>query len=225
MLLAIPNVLTPQQVAHMRERLEAGSWVDGRVTAGSQSAAAKNNLQIAEDDPLAQDLGTTILDALRTNPTFVSAALPLRVFPPLFNRYDEGMGFGPHVDNAIRFSQAARYRTDISVTLFLSEPESYDGGELVILDAFCEREIKLPAGHMVIYPATTLHHVKPITRGSRWASFFWLQSMVRDAARRALLFEMDRSVQALGAKLGAGDPDVIALTGGYHNLIRMWAEL
>lgn len=224
MLLTIPDVLTPSQVAEALERLQAAEWVDGRVTAGAQSALAKTNLQLPEDSPTAQELGALILQALRANTAFVSAALPLKVFPPLFNRYDEGMGFGAHVDNAIRFSPAGRVRTDISATLFLSDPQSYDGGELVIKDSYGERAIKLPAGHLIIYPTTSLHIVTPITRGSRWASFFWVQSMVRGADRRSLLFDMDQAVQALSAKLGAGDAEVVALTGVYHNLIRQWAE-
>ncbi len=224
-MLRIDNVLTPAQVADALAQLRGTEWVDGRVTAGPQSALAKQNLQVPEGSPVANALGGMILEALRTNPAFVSAALPLRVFPPLFNRYEEGMAFGAHIDNAIRFSNAARYRIDISATLFLSAPEDYDGGELVINDGLSARAVKLPAGSMVIYPATTLHQVKPVTRGSRWASFFWVQSMVRDASRRDLLYQIDQSLQALTAKLGAVDAQVIALTGAYHNLLRMWAEV
>jgi PKHD-type hydroxylase len=225
MLLTIPDVLTSAQVARALDRLGGADWVDGRVTAGSQSALVKHNLQIPEGTAVAAELGAMVLDALRTNAAFVSAALPLKVFPPLFNRYDEGMGFGPHVDNAIRFSSAARYRIDLSATLFLTDPDAYDGGELMIKDGVEARSVKLPAGALVVYPATSVHSVRPITRGSRWASFFWVQSMVKDEGQRRQLYEMDQALQALTAKLGAEDPDVIALTGGYHNLMRRWAEI
>jgi PKHD-type hydroxylase len=225
MIVKIADVLTAGQVAEVRRALEGAVWIDGRVTAGAQSALAKNNLQIPEDSPVAKALGGLILDALRTNPTFVSAALPLRVFPPLFNRYDQGMSFGGHIDNAIRFSGASRYRTDLSATLFLSDPDDYDGGALVIRDGDREAAVKLPAGHMVLYPATTLHQVEPVTRGARWASFFWVQSMVRGSEQRALLFQMDQAIQALSRRLGGEDSETIALTGAYHNLIRMWAEV
>ena len=224
MLLVIPDVLTKDQVAHAMQRLETADWVDGRVTAGAQSSLAKNNLQVPEGSQTARELGAMILNALRDNPAFVSAALPLKVFPPLFNRYDEGMGFGAHVDNAIRFSDTARFRIDVSATLFLSDPARYDGGELIIGTPYGEQRVKPPSGSMALYPATSLHRVSPVTRGSRWASFFWAQSMVRDDARRTLLYEMDRSIQTLSGKLSAEDPEVIALTGTYHNLIRMWAD-
>lgn len=227
MLIQVPGVLTPQEVAEARKLLAAGDWVDGKVTAGAQSALAKHNLQVPEDAPQARALGEQILAALGRNPLFVSAALPLRVFPPLFNRYDAGMKFDEHVDNAIRFAkgQNVRYRTDLSATLFLTDPDDYDGGELIIEDTYGEHGVKLAAGDMILYPASSLHRVAPITRGSRWASFFWIQSMVRQAERRALLFDLDRSVQGLTAKLGGADPEVIALTGAYHNLLRMWAEV
>lgn len=225
MIVKIDNVLTPAQVAHAVGKLEASEWVDGRVTAGPQSALAKHNLQIPEGAPTARELGGMILEALRANPTFVSAALPLKVFPPLFNRYDVGMGFGAHIDNAIRFSDASRFRIDVSCTLFLSDPNTYDGGELVIRDTYGESEIKLAAGSMVVYPATSLHSVRMITRGSRWASFFWAQSMVKGETSRGLLFDMDQSVQALTHRLGPENPEVLSLTGVYHNLIRMWAEV
>ena len=192
MLIAIPDVLTPAQVADARRALEGGEWVDGRVTAGAQSAQAKNNLQVPEGSPVARELGEVILRALGSNEAFVSAALPLRVFPPLFNRYDVGHGFGAHVDNAIRFAGGQRFRTDVSCTLFLTDPADYDGGELVIEDAFGEQRVKLPAGHMIVYPGTSLHRVEPVTRGSRWASFFWVQSMVADDGRRALLHGLDK---------------------------------
>ena len=224
MLIAIPDVLTPEQVAHARARLEAAEWVDGRVTAGAQSAQAKNNLQVPEDAPAARELQQVILRALGTNERFVSAALPLRVFPPLFNRYDTGHGFGAHVDNAIRFAGGQRFRTDVSCTLFLTEPNAYDGGELVIEDTYGEQRVKLAAGAMVVYPGTSLHRVRPITRGSRWSSFFWAQSMVADDGRRALLHGLDRSVIEARAKLGDKDPTVLRLTATYHNLLRQWAD-
>jgi PKHD-type hydroxylase len=227
MLIQVPALLSKDEVAQAREILGGGDWVDGRVTAGSQSALAKHNLQIPEDAPQARALGETILSALGRNPLFVSAALPLKVFPPLFNRYDAGMKFDEHVDNAIRFAKGAgiRYRTDLSATLFLSEPDDYDGGGLVIEDTYGEHEVKLAAGDLILYPASSLHRVAPITRGSRWACFFWVQSMIRDDGRRTLLFDLDQSVQALSTRLGADDPQAVALTGVYHNLLRMWAEV
>ena len=224
MLIAIPDVLTPAQVVHAREVLEASEWVDGRVTAGTQSAQAKNNLQIPEGAPQARALQELILRALGTNERFVSAALPLRVFPPLFNRYDVGHGFGAHVDNAIRFAGAQRFRTDVSCTLFLTDPADYDGGELVVEDTYGEQAVKLPAGAMVVYPGTSLHRVESITRGSRWASFFWAQSMVADDGRRALLHGLDASVIEARAKLGDKDETVLRLTATYHNLLRQWAD-
>lgn len=225
MLLTIDEVLCPDEVALFRERLSAADWVDGRVTAGEQSARAKRNLQVPAEAPVARELGEMILAALGRHPTFVSAALPLRVFPPLFNRYHEGMAFGTHVDNAIRFSGSVRYRTVLSATLFLSDPTDYDGGELIVEDAYGEHAVKLPAGSMVLYPATSLHRVAPITRGSRWASFFWIQSMVRADERRTLLYDLDAAIQALSAKVGQDDASVVSLAGSYHNLIRMWAEV
>ncbi len=224
MLVAIPDVLTPDQLAHARTVLEGGEWVDGRVTAGAQSARTKNNLQIPEGSAAARELGEVILRALGSNEAFVSAALPLRVFPPLFNRYDVGHGFGAHVDNAIRFAGGQRFRTDVSCTLFLTDPADYDGGELVIEDAFGEQRVKLPAGHMIVYPGTSLHRVEPVTRGSRWASFFWVQSMVADDGRRTLLHGLDTSVMETRTKLGDADPAVLRLTATYHNLLRMWAQ-
>ena len=224
MLTVIPDVLTPAQLAHCRRVLEGVEWVDGRVTAGAQSAQAKNNLQVPEDAPAARELQQMILGALGANPRFVSAALPLRVFPPLFNRYDVGHGFGAHVDNAIRFSGGQRFRTDISCTLFLTDPEVYDGGELVIEDTYGEQAIKSAAGAMVVYPGSSLHRVEPITRGSRWASFFWAQSMVAEDGRRALLHGLDASVMEARAKLGDADPTVLRLTATYHNLLRQWAD-
>lgn len=225
MMVHVPDVLSAEQVIAAREILRSQSWVDGRVTAGEQSARAKRNLQVPQEAPAARDLGETILGALGRNPVFVSAALPLRVYPPLFNRYDEGMSFGVHVDNAIRFAGPVRFRTDVSATLFLSDPAEYDGGELVVEDAYGEHAVKLPAGDMILYPATSLHRVAPITRGSRWAAFFWAQSMIRDDAQRSLLHDLDNAVQALSAKVGQGDPAVVSLTGTYNNLLRMWADV
>ncbi|HLZ75233.1 Fe2+-dependent dioxygenase [Phenylobacterium sp.] len=225
MLLHIEGVLTPDQVAHCRETLSAQAWVDGRVTAGEQSALAKRNLQVPEDAPAARELGEMILTALGRNPQFVSAALPLRVFPPLFNRYDEGMAFDTHVDNAIRFAGPVRLRTDVSATLFLSDPGDYDGGELIVEDAYGEHAVKLAAGDMILYPASSLHRVAPITRGSRWAAFFWAQSMVRADAQRSLLHDLDNAIQAMSLKVGQGDPAVVSLTGTYNNLLRMWADV
>ena len=224
MLLHIERVLTPDQVAQCRETLAAQSWVDGKVTAGEQSAQAKRNLQIPEDAPAARELGEMILGALGRNPTFVSAALPLRVFPPLFSRYDAGMGFGAHVDNAIRFARGVRFRTDVSATLFLTPPEAYDGGELIVEDAYGEHAVKLAAGDLVLYPASSVHRVEPVTRGSRTAAFFWVQSMVRVDAQRSLLYDLDEAVQAVSAKLGQGDEVAVSLAGTYHNLLRMWAD-
>ena len=188
MLTAVPDVLSPAQVAQARAALERAAWVDGRVTAGAQSAGVKHNLQVAEDDPVARELQSTILRALGSNELFVSAALPLRVVPPLFNRYDAdaGHGFGAHVDNAIRFASGQRFRTDVSCTLFLTDPATYDGGELVIDDTYGEQSVKLPAGHMIVYPGASLHRVEPVTRGSRWSAFFWAQSMVADDGARTL---------------------------------------
>lgn len=225
MLLHVPEVLSAEQVTAARAILQGQTWVDGRVTAGEQSALAKRNLQVPEDASAARELGEMILTALGRNPTFVSAALPLRVFPPLFNRYDEGMAFDTHVDNAIRFAGPVRFRTDVSATLFLTDPGDYDGGELIVEDAYGEHAIKLPAGDMILYPATSLHRVAPITRGSRWAAFFWAQSMVRADAQRSLLYDLDNAIQAMTAKVGQGDPALVSLTGTYNNLLRMWADV
>ena len=227
MLLNIPSVLSADEVSHFRSVLTQTQWVDGNVTSGVQSALAKNNLQVPEDAPEAKALGETILRALGSSAMFNSAALPLRVFPPLFNRYDVGMGFDSHVDNAIRYISSARQRvrTDVSATLFLSDPEEYEGGELVIEDSYGEQRVKLAAGDMVLYPADSLHRVEPITRGSRWASFFWAQSMVRDDGDRALLYRFDQSITLARAELGDKHPSVLGLTSTFHNLLRKWAEL
>ncbi|WP_298808560.1 Fe2+-dependent dioxygenase [uncultured Sphingomonas sp.] len=226
MLIAIPDVLDPAGVARLRGVIDAGTWADGNATSGPQSALAKRNEQLPEDDAAAREGGGQVLDALGRSPLFVAAALPLKVFPPLFNRYAGGQAFGMHVDNAIRMRRGSdfRLRSDLSATLFLADPDSYDGGELVIEDQFGEQRVKLPAGDMVLYPASSLHRVEPVTRGTRIASFFWVQSMVRDDAARRILFELDQSVQAVAADKGQGDATVIRLTGVYHNLLRRWAD-
>jgi len=225
-LLAIPDVLTSEQVKQARQTLEEAEWVDGRVTAGHQSARAKDNMQVPEDHPAARQVGEVILHALGQNALFISAALPSRVFPPLFNRYQGGQSFGTHVDNAIRqvTGTAHRIRTDLSATLFLSSPEEYDGGELMIEDTYGTHSVKLPAGHMVLYPATSLHHVRPVTRGARICSFFWIQSMIREDSQRALLFDLDLAIQRLNRDLPQ-HPSAVQLTGVYHNLLRQWAEV
>lgn len=227
MLIAIPDVLKPVEVAEIRRLLETSPWVDGKVTAGEQSAKAKFNLQIPETSDIARQLGDRILRALGTCAEFVSAAQPLRVYPPLFNRYDAGMKFDNHVDNAIRGVPGAgmRIRTDVSSTLFLSDPDTYDGGELIIEDTYGTQAVKLPAGHMVVYPSTSLHRVAEVTRGSRWASFFWSQSMVRDDGQRRLLYEMDVAIRRLRAELPDDHPSIRSLVASYHNLLRRWAEL
>jgi len=226
MLVEVPQVLTEDEVAHCRRVLEETDWIDGKVTAGFQSARAKNNLQVPETAPQAQELQRLILQSLKRNPLFTTAALPLRIFPPLFNRYDQGMHFGAHVDNALRFppTGGGPIRTDVSVTLFLTDPATYDGGELVIEDTFGTQSVKLEAGSAIVYPSSSLHRVEPVTRGSRWASFFWLQSMVRDDGQRRLLFEMDQAISSLSART-PDDPAVIQLTACYHNLLRRWAEV
>jgi PKHD-type hydroxylase len=225
-LLPIPDVLTSEEVVQARKLLDQADWVDGRVTAGHQSARAKDNMQLAEDHPVARQLGETILNALGKNALFISAALPLRVFPPLFNRYQGGQAFGTHIDNAIRQVTGTphRIRTDLSATLFFSQPEEYEGGELVVEDTYGIHNVKLPPGHMVLYPASSLHHVRPVTRGARLASFFWIQSMVRDDGERTLLFDLDVAIQRINSERHE-DPTTVQLTGVYHNLLRRWAEV
>jgi PKHD-type hydroxylase len=224
-LLHIPRVLTPAQLAHCRQVLERAQWVDGKVTAGFQSANAKNNLQVPEDHPAARELGDMVLEALEGNALFIAAALPLKVFPPLFNRYAAGHHFANHVDNAIRQvpGRPHRVRTDLSATLFLAAPEEYDGGELVIYDSYGAHAVKLPAGDMVLYPAGSLHRVEPVTRGARIASFFWIQSMVRDDGKRTLLFDLDTAIRKVGQQT-PDSPAVVELTAVYHNLLRRWAD-
>lgn len=227
MMLHIPEVLTKPQVADLRALIDAAAWIDGNATSGAQSALAKRNEQLPEDSEAARRAGDLIQDALARSKLFVAAALPQKVYPPLFNRYAGGQTFGRHIDNAIRQSRFSdtRIRTDLSATVFLSEPEDYDGGELTVEDTYGAHQVKLPAGDMILYPASSLHAVEPVTRGARVASFFWIQSLVRDDARRALLFDMDISIQRLAIQLGHGEDSVVALTGTYHNLLRMWAEL
>jgi PKHD-type hydroxylase len=225
-LLPIPDVLTSEQVAHARKVFEETDWVDGRVTAGRQSARAKDNMQLPEDAPAARQLGEMILNALGQNALFISAALPAQVFPPLFNRYAGGQSFDTHVDNAIRQigGTGHRIRTDLSATLFFSQPDEYDGGELVVEDTYGLHKVKLPAGHMILYPSTSLHHVTPVTRGARICSFFWIQSMVRDDGERTLLFDLDMAIQKLNSARH-DEPATVQLTGIYHNLVRRWAEV
>ena len=224
MMVHIPKVLTQEQVAHCRELFARAAWEDGRATAGHQSAQVKKNLQLPVDGPEARELGELVLRQLEKSPLFISAVLPQRVFPPLFNRYEGGMDFGSHVDNAIRAAgPGLRLRTDVSCTLFLSDPDSYDGGELVVEDTYGGHEVKLPAGDLIVYPASSLHHVTPVTRGVRLASFFWVQSLVRDVAQRALLFDLDTAVRQLNQEV-SGSPALVMLTGVYHNLLRQWAE-
>ena len=226
MLLHIPDILTADAVLNARRILDQADWIDGRVTAGHQSARAKDNLQLPEDCPAARQIGEVILAALQRNPLFISAALPYRVFPPLFNRYEGGQSFGNHVDNAIRHITGTghRIRTDLSATLFFTGPDEYEGGELVVEDTYGVHAVKLPAGHLVLYPSTSLHHVRPITRGARVASFFWIQSMVRDDGQRTLLFDLDTAIQRVTEDV-AGQTAAVQLTGVYHNLLRRWAEV
>ncbi len=226
MMVQIPAVLDAEQVRHARQVMDAAEWVDGNVTSGHQSALAKNNMQLPEGSAASREIGGMVLDALGRTPLFIAAALPLKVFPPLFNRYAGGQGFATHVDNAIRVLKGSefRIRSDLSATLFLSDPDEYDGGELMVEDSYGVHRVKLPAGDMVLYPASSLHQVTPVTQGARVASFFWIQSMVRDDAARQLLFDLDRSIQAVAADRGQDDPAIVQLTGVYHNLLRRWAD-
>ena len=226
MLLQIPAVLDPAAVARLRDLLARAAWADGRITAGTQSAQEKRNRQLPEDAPEATPARAMVLEALAKSGLFFTAALPLKIYPPLFNRYEAGMDFGSHIDNAVRTFPATgqHVRTDISATLFLTDPQDYDGGELVVEDTYGSHAVKLNAGDLVLYPGTSVHHVRPVTRGARAGSFFWVQSMVRDDTRRALLFDMDGAISALRHAHGDSAP-VIALTGTYHNLIRMWADV
>ena len=225
MLLHIPKALTEAQVAHCRAILEDAKWVDGRETSGHLAARVKHNRQVDESTPEAREMGNIIVPAPERTPLFMASALPLRVFPPLFNRYEPGMAFGPHVDNAIRelTSSALRVRTDLSATLFLSAPEEYDGGELVVDDTYGAHSVKIPAGDMILYPATSLHRVLPVTRGARLASIFWVQSMVRDDGERSLLFDLDMAISQV-SETTPDNPGIVALTSCYHNLLRRWAD-
>jgi PKHD-type hydroxylase len=226
MLVTIPDVITPAELAYIRQILEETNWVDGRSTAGDQAALVKNNLQVPVDSDAARELSQIVMRALGRNPTFSSAALPLHVLPPMFNRYDEGMTFGAHVDGSIRVvpGTGMRMRTDVSSTLFLTPPEDYDGGELVVHDTYGTHTIKLPAGHMVVYPATSMHSVNPVTRGSRWGSFFWTQSLVKDDWQRHMLYDLDMSIIRIREQVSDNDPAVVGLTAHYHNLIRHWSQ-
>jgi PKHD-type hydroxylase len=226
MIVRVPNVLNPEQIARCRQVMTRASWIDGRVTAGHQSAIVKDNRQLPENSPEARELGGMIMGALERSPLFITATLPLRVFPPLFNRYEGGEKFGAHLDNSIRQIPGTPYRirTDISATLFVSAPEDYEGGELVIDDIYGEHAVKLSAGDMVVYPASSLHHVKPVTRGVRLASFFWVQSMVRDDGKRTLLFDLDMAINKVNQALPNHDA-VVELTNCYHNLLRRFAEM
>jgi PKHD-type hydroxylase len=229
MLVCVPDILNKDDVADFRRIMDASDWEDGRSTAGAHSALVKKNQQLPPNGEVSRQLGKRVVSALTAHPKFISAAIPLQIFPPLFNRYAaaDGHHFGVHVDNAVRGDHLTgmRIRTDLSVTLFLSEPEEYDGGELVIEDNYGSHEIKLAAGNLVLYPASSLHMVTPVTRGMRVASFFWLQSMIRDAHARSLIYDLDAAIQSLVERIGRDDPETVKLTGIYHNLIRYWAEL
>ncbi len=226
MLVLIPDVLAPADAKRLRQELEAVDWVDGNVTSGQVAAKAKRNLQTPERDPRVAPMRDAVVAALNHNPTFFSAALPREVYPPMFNRYEAGMGFAAHVDNAVRFTPAGlKVRADVSCTLFLSDPDDYDGGELVIEDTYGEHRVKGEAGDLVVYPSGSLHRVEPITRGARWASFFWLQSMIRDEGQRRLLFDLDRAIQETRTVVADDQHAVVSLTATYHNLLRMWAEV
>lgn len=223
MLLTIPDVLTAEEAAAFRQALESAEWSDGRATAGYLSQRVKNNSQLREDHPLARQLGTRILDVLDRNQTFISAALPLKIVPPLFNRYRDGEVYGRHIDGGMRPVGGHRVRTDLSATLFLSPPDSYDGGELIVEDGAGERSFKLKAGELLLYPATSVHRVMPVMRGARLAAFFWIQSMVRSAEQRGILFQLDNALRALGRDV-PDHPSLVEMMGVYHNLIRQWAD-
>ena len=227
MLICVPNVLSKAEVADFRAAMDAAEWEDGRSTAGAQSAMVKKNEQLPPNGAIARQLGEAVIKALVASPLFVAAAIPKQIFPPLFNRYGVGQHFGIHVDNAVRGDHftGTRIRTDLSVTLFLSDPEEYDGGELIVEDYYGSHRVKLPSGHLVLYPASSLHTVTAVTRGVRVASFFWLQSMVRDGHARSLIFDLDTAIQGLVQRVGRDDPELVKLTGIYHNLIRCWAEV
>ncbi len=226
MMVAIPGLLDADGVARVRALIDSAQWVDGNVTSGVQSALAKRNLQLPEGSAEAQQAAQIVFEAVGKNPLFIAAALPLRIFPPLFNSYAGGQAFDTHVDNAIRIQKGTtfRVRSDLSATLFLEDPDAYDGGELTVETNFGVQQVKLPAGDMILYPASSLHRVEPVTRGRRVASFFWVQSMVRDDSQRQTLFDLDSAIQAVASTQGQGSPEVIKLTGIYHNLLRRWAD-
>jgi PKHD-type hydroxylase len=226
MMLPIPDVLDNEGVARVRALIDAGAWADGNATSGPQSALEKRNAQLPEDSSAAKEAGRLVLEALGRSALFIAAALPLKIFPPLFNRYQGGEAFGTHIDNAIRIHRGSefRVRTDLSATLFLEDPDAYDGGELVVEDNVGASAVKLPAGHLLLYPSSSLHRVEPVTKGARVASFFWVQSMIRDDGQRTILFDLDRSIQAIATDRGQDDAEVIRLTGVYHNLLRRWAD-
>lgn len=227
MMLQIPGVLPKAEVARLRGLIDPAEWVDGNVTSGHQAALAKANRQLPQTSPAAIETGQAIVRALNANPLFVAAALPRTILPPLFNRYGINDGFKDHIDNAVRINPATGQpiRTDLSITVFLTEPDAYDGGELLVEDTYGLHEVKLEAGDAILYPASSLHRVTPITRGERVSSFFWIQSLIRDDAKRALLFDMDLAIQRVSAQLGGADASVVGLTGAYHNLLRMWGEI
>jgi len=226
MMVAIPGLLDADGVARVRALIDSAQWVDGNVTSGVQSALAKRNLQLPEGSAEAQQAAQIVFEAVGKNPLFIAAALPLRIFPPLFNSYAGGQAFDTHVDNAIRIQKGTtfRVRSDLSATLFLEDPDAYDGGELTVETNFGVQQVKLPAGDMILYPGSSLHRVEPVTRGRRVASFFWVQSMVRDDSQRQTLFDLDSAIQAVASTQGQGSPEVIKLTGIYHNLLRRWAD-
>ena len=226
MMIAVPDLLDSGGVARVRAIIDGGVWQDGNATSGPQSALAKRNSQLPEDSDAAREAGRIVLEALGRSPLFIAAALPLKIFPPLFNRYQGGEAFGTHVDNAVRIHRASefRVRTDVSATLFLEDPDAYEGGELVVEDTLGVHQAKLPAGHLLLYPASSLHRVEPVTKGARIAAFFWVQSMVRDDSARTLLFDLDQSIQAVAAEKGQSHGNVVRLTGIYHNLLRRWVD-
>ena len=226
MLLPLPDLLTREEVTGLRALIEQAEWIDGNATSGHQARLVKHNQQLAEDSAEAREAGQIVLAALARNPAFISAALPARIYPPMFNSYAGGQTYGLHVDNAVRVMPRGgeSVRADLSMTVFLEDPEAYDGGELTIETAFGAQRVKLPAGHGVLYPSSSLHRVEPVTRGRRLASFLWVQSMVRADGARSSLFDLDQSIQQLAGELGEGHPALVRLTGVYHNLLRQWAE-
>ncbi|EBA07817.1 Fe2+-dependent dioxygenase [Sagittula stellata] len=227
MLITIPQLFGKDEVRSIRAELDAADWQDGRTTAGAQSQGVKRNRQLDPRSQAGQAIGQRILERLHQTPLFLSSALPLRILPPMFNRYESGETFGVHVDNAIRVNpfSGERLRTDLSMTIFFSEPEEYEGGELIVEDHYGTQEVKLPAGDMVLYPSTSLHEVTPVTRGARVSSFFWLQSMVRSNEQRTILFDLDQAIQGLAGRVGVDDAEVVTLTGIYHNMIRQWTDV